>query len=179
MMGTRGATVLGLAVLLGTSTAAAQMPPASQHGTVSQTINTTLVSIEYDRPVARGRLLFGDSAVVMYGALWTPGANRATVLEVSRDIRIAGRLVPAGKYSVWTVPGRDEWTLILNRRWDTHHAIYPGEEDDVIRVRLEPAAGSHMETLAFYFPVVEAYRAVLHMHWGTVILAIPIDVDRA
>jgi hypothetical protein len=174
----RGVAVLALVLLPPTPAALAQTPPASQHGTVSQTINTTVISIEYDRPVARGRVLFGDSAVVKYGALWTPGANRATILESSRACRIAGQLVPAGKYSIWTVPGRDEWTLILNRTWNTHHAIYPGEADDVARIRLKPEAGAHMETLAYYFPVVEAYRAVLHIHWGTVVLAVPIDVDR-
>jgi hypothetical protein len=174
-----GVRVLGLALLLAPCIGSGQTPPASQHGTVTQRINTTDVSIAYDRPVARGRVLFGDSAVVKYGALWTPGANRATVLELSRESRIAGQRVPAGKYSVWTVPGREEWTLVLNRTWDTHHAIYPGEADDVMRARIKPVAGSHMETLAFYFPVVEAYRAVLHLHWGTLILAISIDVERA
>lgn len=178
-MAGRGFRVVGLAVLLLPSATWGQAPPASQRGTVSQRINTTVVSIEYHRPVARGRVLFGDSALVTYGALWTPGANRATILELSRGSRIEGQPVPAGKYSVWTVPGRDEWTLILNRRWDAHHAIYPGEADDVVWIRVKPAIGSHMETLAFYFPVVEAYRAVLHVHWGTVILAIAIDVDRA
>jgi hypothetical protein len=170
---------LAQAVLLFATGAAAQTPSASQHGTVSQKINTTVVTIAYDRPVARGRVLFGDSAVVKYGALWTPGANRATIVELSRDSRIEGQSVPKGKYSVWTVPGRDEWTLVLNRKWDTHHAIYPGEKDDVLRVRLKPTVGSSMETLAFYFPLVEAYRAVLHMHWGTLILAITFEVERA
>jgi hypothetical protein len=171
--------VLALALLLCAARATAQAPRASQRGTVSQTINTTVVTIAYDRPVARGRVLFGDSgAVVLYGATWTPGANRATIVELSRGSRIAGQPVAAGKYSVWTTPGRDEWTLILNRIWDTHHAIYPGEADDVLRVGVKPETGAHMETLAYYFPVVQPYRGVLHMHWGTVILPISIEVER-
>jgi hypothetical protein len=157
---------------------AAQAPPASQRGTVSQTINGTIVSVTYDRPNARGRTLFSDEGIVVYGALWTPGANRATILELSRDARVAGQPVPAGKYSVWTIPGASEWRFILNRTWDTHHAIYPGDVDDVMRVRLTPARGAHMEALAFYFPMVGPYAATLQLHWGELTLAIPIEVDR-
>ena len=157
----------------------AQNPPASQRGTVSQIINTTTVTVEYHRPTARGRVLFGaENALVLYGALWTPGANRATILELSRASQIAGRQVEAGKYSVWTRPGATEWTLILNRVWDSHHAIYPGEADDVVRLTVNPETASHMETLAFYFPVVGPYEATLHMHWGTTVLPIRIEVSR-
>lgn len=158
---------------------AAQEPPASQRGTVSQNIHTTTVHITYDRPSSRGRTLFGEEgAVVTYDALWTPGANRATILELSRPARIFGQELPAAKYSVWTIPSAGEWTFILNRTWDTHHAIYPGEADDALRVSVAPESGPHMETLAVYFPVVEAYRAIMHVHWGSTVLAVPIDVNR-
>jgi hypothetical protein len=85
--------------------------------------------------------------------------------------------VPAGRYSVWFIPARGEWTFIVNRVWDSHHAIYPGDTNDVFRVKLKPETGAHMETLAFYFPLVGPYNAVLHMHWGATVVAIPIDVD--
>jgi hypothetical protein len=170
------------AALLATSAAGAAAqaptPPASQHGTVSQTINGTVVTVRYDRPSARGRTLFSDEGIVVYTALWTPGANRATVLELSRDARVAGQSVAAGKYSVWLIPAAGDWTLILNRTWDTHHAIYPGDVDDVMRVQVRPERGAHMETLAFYFPVVGPYEATLRMHWGETIVPIPIEVGR-
>ena len=169
-----------MAAMIAASAAAAdaQAPPASQHGTVSQTINTTVVTVRYDRPSGRGRTLFSDDGIVVYDALWTPGANRATILELSRDARVAGQAVAAGRYSVWTIPAAGEWTLILNRTWDTHHGIYPGDVDDVMRVRLQPERGAHMETLAFYFPAVGPYQATLRMHWGETVLAIPIEVER-
>jgi len=167
-----------LLVVSVTAPAAAQQPRASQRGTVSQTIHTTNITITYDRPVARGRVLFGDGGIVVYDALWTPGANRATILEVSGDVRIADKPVPAGKYSVWTIPRADQWTFILNRVWDTQHAIYPGDDDDMLRIAVVPVAGAHMETLAYYFPVVGPYNAVLHIHWGELVLPIPIDVGR-
>ena len=166
------------ALLVASAHAQAQDPPASQHATVSQTINKTVVTVTYDRPVARGRVLFGDNGVVKYGTTWTAGANRATIVELSTGARIAGQQVPAGKYSLWTLPGRDEWTLILNRKWDAHHAQYPGEREDQLRVMLKPQTGAHMEALAYYFPVVGPYSATLHLHWGEVVLPIPIDAER-
>ena len=173
-------TALGttLALWLVTALPAAAQPAASQHGTVSQTINTTEVSVAYDRPSARGRVLFGEEGIVVYDALWTPGANRATILELSRDAQVANVDVPAGRYSLWTIPRDGAWTLILNRTWDTHHAIYPGDVDDVLRVKIEPARTAHLETLGYYFPVVGAYEATLRMHWGEWTLDIPIEVSR-
>lgn len=153
-------------------------PPASQHGTVSQTLNTTTVTVHYDRPSARGRLLFDHEGIVVYDALWTPGANRATILELSGPARVAGHDVPAGKYGVWTIPAAGHWTLILNTTWDTHHSRYPGEETDILRASIPTEQGAHMETLAFYFPVVGPYSATLRMHWGEVVLPIPIEVGR-
>jgi hypothetical protein len=156
----------------------AQSPPLSQRGTVSQTINTTVVSVTWDRPTARGRKLFAEDGVVLPGAIWTPGANRATILEFSRDVRFEGQPVPAGKYSVWTITSPSQWTLILNRRWDVHHSVYPGEADDQLRVTVNTAQGEHMEALAWYFPAVSAYEAVLRIHWGTTVLPARIEVSR-
>jgi hypothetical protein len=167
-----------LALGLSRAVPASAQPAASQHGTVSQTVNTTTVSVEYDRPSARGRVLFGDEGIVPYDALWTPGANRATILELSQDATVAGVEVPSGRYSVWTSPRGGAWTLILNRTWDTHHAIYPGEDDDVLRVELVPGRSSYLETLAFYFPVVGPYEATLRMHWGEWVLEFPVEVAR-
>ena len=158
--------------------AAAQNPPLSQHATVSQTIHTTIVSVTWDRPTARNRKLFGDDGVVLPGAIWTPGANRATILEFSKDVRFEGQPVPAGKYSLWALTGPAEWTLILNRRWDAYHSIYPGEADDALRVKLTPTRGEHMEALGYYFPVVSGYEAILRIHWGETVVPARIEVSR-
>jgi hypothetical protein len=157
---------------------AAQTPPLSQHATVSQTINTTTVTITYDRPTARSRKLFAEDGIVLPGALWTPGANRATIIEFSKDVRVEEQLVPAGKYSVWAITGPTQWTLILNRKWDSHHSIYPGEADDALRVQIPTLPGEHMEALAFYFPTVGPYETQLRVHWGATVLPVRIGVSR-
>ncbi|MCI0435419.1 MAG: DUF2911 domain-containing protein, partial [Gemmatimonadetes bacterium] len=109
----------------------------SQRGTVSQTVASTVFTITYDRPVARGRALFGEGEgfLVKYGREWTPGANRATILEVTGDIRVEGQPLPAGKYSVWAIPGAETWTILFSSAWDVFHIPYPAG-NEVLRVQV-------------------------------------------
>ncbi len=146
---------------------AQQTVRASQRGTVSQTVAATVFTVTYDRPVARGRALFGEGEgfLVKFGREWTPGANRATILETTGDVVVEGQLLRAGKYSVWAIPGADQWTVIFSDAWDTFHIPYP-EGRDVLRVHVPVVQASHMETLAWYFPVVSATGTTLRVHWG-------------
>ncbi len=150
-----------------------QQPKPSQSGTVSQDVADTHIALVYDRPVARGRTLFGG--IVPWDAVWMPGANWATTIELSRDVRIEGQPLGAGRYSLWTIPGPTEWVVIFSRRARAFHTRYPAGED-ALRVRVKPTAGSHMETLAFYFPVVGPDSAILALHWGTTVVPIAIRV---
>lgn len=149
-------------------------PRASQHGTVAQTVNATVISLEYDRPVARGRHLFGG--IVDWTAIWTPGANRATWMDVSTDVTVDGAALAAGRYGIWMVPHESEpWEVVLVREWDTHHSYFPFESE-ALRLRVAPTAGEHMEALAFYFPVVGPYETELRMHWGATVVPLRIEV---
>jgi hypothetical protein len=157
---------------------AAQTPPPgaprlSQHGSVSQHVGNTEITIEYNRPVARGRELFGT--LVPWGKVWTPGADNATTIEVSTDVQIEGHALPAGKYSLWTEPQADQWTVIFNRVQPVFHTRYPAGQD-VLRVTATPREGLHMETLAFYFPKVDGKQAELVLHWGKTIVPLHIEV---
>ena len=147
---------------------------ASQSGSVSQTITTTQITITYDRPVARGRELFGG--IVAFGEIWNPGANDATKVSVSHPVTINGMSLPAGDYSIWAIPDPDEWTVIFNRAADVYHEPYPGEEHEELRLTVAPQTGQHMETLAFYFPAVEKKDAELRLHWGETIVPLQITV---
>lgn len=147
---------------------------ASQAGSVAQTIADAEVRVVYNRPVARGRELFGS--LVKWGETWNPGADQATRIELTRDIRVAGSPLPAGRYSVWTIPDPEEWTLILSSAWDVYHIPYPGESEDALRLTIRPRKAPNMETLAFYFPTVDGRSGVLALHWGETLLEIPIEV---
>ena len=152
--------------------------PLSQYQRLTQRIGWAVVDLEYRRPVARGRELFG--ALVPFDEAWTPSADSAVVLTLSDDIILADRPVEAGSYSLWLIPrapGRD-WTLILSRAARVFHAPYP-QGRDYLRVDLPVTTGDHMETLALYFPEVNRGEAVLRLHWGETILPIPLRLPES
>ena len=144
----------------------------SQHGSVSQHVADTTITLEYNRPVARGRDLFG--ALVPWGKVWCPGADDCTSIAVSTEVKIGGEPLAAGTYSLWALPEPEHWTMIINRV-QAFHTRYPTGQD-VLRIQTSPRTGSHMETLAFYFPVVDGKHAELVLHWGTTVVPLTIDV---
>jgi hypothetical protein len=149
--------------------------PASQRARVEQTVAFTDISVVYGRPVARGRVLFGDSALVKWDAIWHPGADSATIVKFTHDVLLEGRDVKAGEYSVWLMPrATGAWTVILSRAAHVFHQPYPGEAQDYLRLQVTPERGAHMETLAFYFPVVLKDEAVMRIHWGDMIVPLKI-----
>ena len=147
----------------------------SQRGTVTQRIANTDISIDYGRPVARGREIYGS--LVPYGRIWHPGANDATSMTISRDIEVNGKPLPKGAYSLWTIPGTETWTFIFSTVADTFHTSYPGAHRDALRLEVKPETGAHMETLTYYFPVVDGKDATLRFHWGAVIVPLGIKVQ--
>lgn len=149
----------------------AQTIRKSQLATVSQTVGRTRIDIVYRRPVARGRELFGG--IVPFGKVWSPSADSAGLFTTSTDIDIAGSTLKAGRYSLWMIPDSASWTIIFSSAQPVFHLPYP-EGRDVLRVKATPRAGDHMETLAFYFPMVDADSASLNMHWGRTIVPLAI-----
>jgi len=116
------------------------------------------------------------SALLASSRARPPGA-RAT-WDFSTPVTFAGAGLDAGRYGVWHVPHESEpWEIVLVSEWDTHHSFFPFE-NEAARVRVTPETGAHMETLAFYFPVVGEYDAVLRLHWGSTIIPLRIEVPR-
>ena len=149
---------------------------ASPFGTVSQQIDSTTITVEYYRPSVRGRVIFGR--LVKWGEVWTPGANWATTLELSRDVRIAGQPLPAGKYSVWMIPAQtpDSWTVVLNRTARRFHVMRPDPKEDQLRFRVAADSGSHLEMLTFSFPVVTRTGATLAFQWAGTVVPLRLDI---
>ena len=163
-----------LAFAIHASTQAPAIKP-SQHGSVSQQIADATIRIEYDRPVARGRALFGS--LVPYGRVWCPGANDCTTIAVSSAIKVNGQDLAAGTYTMWAKPGADTWQIIFNRVHPVFHTQHARVADqDFLTLDITPRTGLHMETLAWYFPIVDGRHAELVLHWGTVVVPISIDV---
>src|SRR3954454_23399123 len=138
--------VIGVAVVLVSSVAGvglcAQAPRPSQHGSVSQQVAQTKITVDYNRPVARGRALFG--ALVPWGRVWCPGADNCTTIELSTPVRVNGEPLAAGTYSLWAEPGPERWTVIFSKAHPVFHTRYPADQD-ALRVQVTPRQGMAME----------------------------------
>jgi hypothetical protein len=159
-------TILGFLVALSCRTDA-QAIPKSQRASVTQSVGPAQLEIIYHRPVARGRELFGS--LVAYDRVWSPSADTAAVFSTTRPLTVEGKELATGRYSVWAIPGKDSWTMIFSSAVPVFHLRYR-EASDVLRVNITPKSGDHMETLGFYFPMVDADSAVLVLHWGKTVV---------
>ena len=138
----------------------------SEKAVVAQTVKSTTITVEYYRPVARGRTLFGDSGVVERGRIWALGANWATTLEVDHDIFVEGKPLPKGRYSLWALVDRDVWTLSFHRTWHLFHMARPDSTDEQLRLTVRPDSAAPTEILTFDFPEIQGGETTLRMRWG-------------
>jgi hypothetical protein len=118
-------------------------PPAQVTGTVGD----ATISVSYSSPAVKERAIWGD--LVPYNKVWRTGANEATVFETSADITINGSSLPAGKYSLFTVPGEETWTVIFNSDPDQWGSYKYDKAKDVLRVEATPGEASFKERLEF------------------------------
>lgn len=164
----RRLTIAG-ALLAGLAFAAergdAQVLP-SERGTVSQTVDGTVITVDYSRAQVRGRQnIFGQ--VVHAGEVWTPGANWATTLEISKPIRLEGRELAAGKYSMWMVTGPGDWTVHLHRDARIFHTRPPKVTDMLLSFTVKAETVEPTEVMTFDFPRVAADSTTLRFRWAT------------
>ena len=103
---------------------------------VSGTVEGADITINYSQPSVKGREIFGE--LVPYGEVWRTGANEATTFEVSSDVEIEGKALPAGKYALFTIPTEDEWTVIFNKAPEQWGAFNYDEAQDALRVEVTP-----------------------------------------
>ena len=159
--------------LVAIRSAYAQGYPFSQRGSVAQDVAFTHIAVEYGRPVARGRALFGK--LVPWDSVWHPGADSATRIAIDHDVMLEGHEVKAGEYSLWLIPHEHApWTFILSHAAHAFHKPYPGPAQDALRVDVTPESVSYVETLAIYFPLVLRDEAVMRVHWGETAVAVRI-----
>lgn len=145
----------------------------SPNASVSQTIGTTEISISYGRPSVNDRDTFGGS-LVPFGEVWRTGANESTTVTFSDDIMVEGQKLTAGTYSLYTIPGEDQWTIIFNEKisWGTQY----DESQDVLQVDVEPMEGDMMEQVIFYFTDVTATSGTVVLRWDDVKVPFTISV---
>jgi hypothetical protein len=174
---------IGLSVLaglvVGTVLAAPASPQirASERSTLSQTIDGTVITLDFARPRLRDRMpIFGK--VVRWGEVWTPGANWATTLETNRPIELGGRAVPKGKYSVWLVVRESgPWTLVLDPDHHRYHMDPPDSSAAEVRIPVEPRPGSRTEVLTWSFPELRVSGGTLAMQWAESVVSLDLRVS--
>ena len=93
------------------------------------------IKVDYSSPRAKGRKIFGG--LVPYGEVWRTGANEATTFATDADLTVGGKEVPAGKYSIFTIPNQDKWTLIINKKIGEWGIPYKYEGDELARVDMQ------------------------------------------
>lgn len=138
-------------------------PPAVATGKIGE----TNVTIDYSSPAVKNRTVWGE--LVPYGKVWRAGANEATTIEFSRDVTVEGRHLAKGKYSLYTIPGENQWTVIFNKavgQWGTEY----DERRDALRVNVKPRKTSKMQERLAY---VVAKNGIL-LRWEY--LEIPIKI---
>ncbi|MDX6711884.1 MAG: hypothetical protein QOH96_2900 [Blastocatellia bacterium] len=176
---------------------ALRLPRPSQKASVMQTIGVTDVTITYSRPAVKGRKIWGDAPaaagagtatlddankrskdapIVPYGHVWRTGANEATTFTVTDDVVINGQKLAAGTYSLHTIPGKDEWTIIFNSDAGQWGSFTYDEKKDVLRVKVKPlTTGESQEWLLYSIPAVTPNSAQVLIRWEKV--AVPFTVE--
>jgi hypothetical protein len=138
-------------------------PPATATGKIGE----TTVTINYSSPAVKNRKIWGE--LVPFGKVWRAGANEATTIEFSQDVIIEGKPLSQGKYSLYTIPGEDQWTVIFNKavgQWGTEY----DERRDDLRVTVKPRKSAKMQERLAYFVA----RNGILMRWEN--LELPIKV---
>lgn len=166
------------AIIFGMAFGQISTPQPSPLGKVEQKVGLTDCSIEYSRPSMKGRTIFGD--LVPYGQMWRTGANASTKLSFSDDVKIKGTTIPAGTYALFTIPGQDEWTIIIHKNlsyWGTGGDDYKTDED-LVRFTVKPVKyGATVETLTMNFTNLSATGCDIELVWENTQISFGLEVS--
>lgn len=156
---------------------AQELPQPSPKALVQQRVGLTDITIDYSRPSARGRKIFGE--LVPYNQIWRTGANRVTLISLSTEAIVEGQKLPAGKYGLLTIPREDRWTVIFNTDTTLWGADGYDQKKDVLRVDVVPNVieGDGTETFTISVDALRDNGATLTLAWENVKVPVNIDVE--
>lgn len=164
-----------LALSLSLSASAQELPQPSPTSTVDQRIGLTDFSITYSRPATRGRAIFGD--LVPYNEVWRTGANACVKFNASTDFTLNGDAVPAGEYALFTIPGEQEWTIILSSQTNLWGNTGYTQESDVLRTTVPATTGDFDESFTMSFKALSTTGGELVLEWATTEVSVNLGVD--
>ncbi|MFA7227979.1 MAG: DUF2911 domain-containing protein [Melioribacteraceae bacterium] len=168
-------TVLIISLICIKISAQVELPRVSPNASISQTLGYTGITITYCRPAVHERDIWG--ALVPYGKVWRTGANEATTIQFTTDVTIQGNKIPAGRYSLFTIPAEKEWVVILNKTDKQWGAFNYKEADDLIRFKEKPEKGIFTERLQFSFANITETSADVILNWENTQISFKIEID--
>ena len=168
------AAIVAAALLADVSSAAdLQLPRPSQKAQVMQTVGLTDVTITYSRPGVKGRVIWGG--LVPYDKVWRTGANEATDITFSTDVKVNGQPLPAGTYSLHTIPTKGDWTVIFNKKADQWGSYSYDETEDALRVQVKAQPHEFTEWMEFSLPDIAVDKATVALDWEK--LRVPFEIQ--
>jgi len=169
---------LGLANEALAQTPAVEFPAPSPASTLKQRVGLTDIEIVYSRPSVRGRKIFG--AMIPYGEVWRTGANAATRITFGTDVKLQGTPLAAGAYEFFTIPGKDEWTIILQKLPEkaSWGAYSYKRENDTARMTAKPVTiPTTIESFSFGIGDLQDSGATLYLAWENTRVPLKLEVD--
>src|SRR5579862_7552640 len=151
------------------------LPRASQHALVSQRIGITDITINYHRPLANGRQIWGK--VVPYGQVWRAGANENTTITFTDPVTIEGQALDKGTYGLHMIPGENQWTVIFSKDSTAWGSFSYKQDEDALRVIVKPQATDPHNALAYDFDDVKPDSTVVTMRWDKVAVSFKVQVN--
>jgi len=153
-----------------------KMPQSSSSQTLIQEFGLGKVTVKYSRPNIKGRSIEKDLAP--YGEVWRTGANDATVITFTDAVTLEGNPVAAGEYALFTIPGKDEWTIILNKETKQWGSYQYKQAEDVLRFKVKPVKlNDRLETFSINFSNVMPSSANLDLSWANTRVTIKMTTD--
>ncbi len=151
------------------------LPRQSQHAQVTQRIGITDITVNYHRPLANGRQIWGK--VVPYGQVWRAGANENTTITFTDPVTIEGQPLDKGTYGLHMIPGESQWTVIFSKDSKDWGSFTYKQEDDALRVTVKPQAAEAHDALAYDFDEVKPDSTVVTMRWDKVAVPFKVQVN--
>jgi hypothetical protein len=134
------------------------------------------ITILYTAPAVRNRIIWGG--LVAYDQVWVTGAHKATSFEINQPFTIGGKKIPAGKYAVFTIPGKDKWTFILNKNWEQHLADDYDPKQDVVRIDVKPVLLPEVHERLNYSVIKKSdNECSIEISWEKIKIGVPVKIN--
>lgn len=151
------------------------LPRDSQHARTEQRVGITDITINYHRPLVKGRKVWGG--IVPYGQVWRAGANENTTIAFSDPVSIEGKALPKGIYGLHMIPNENEWTVIFSKNSSAWGSFTYNQAEDALRVNVKPQAAEMKEALAYEVDDVTPDSAVVSLRWEKIAVPFKVTVN--